>query len=197
MMSFLPLDRAAAAPDCTALLDALAGGDRQALGRLYAGEGAAVYHYALGLCGDAQAAADATQEAFVALAVRPQAFDAHRGSLGAYLAGIARHALLAHWRHAARHSPLDEQADAAQEQGLAASPEALLVRAQSLQAVQAAIQRLPFAQREAVVLVDLQERPYAEAAAIAGCELNTLRTRLHRARARLADMLNSDIGDRA
>jgi RNA polymerase sigma-70 factor (ECF subfamily) len=39
------------------------------------------------------------------------------------------------------------------------------------------------------VLVDLQLRPYAVAAAIAGIELNTLRTRVHRARTRLAQAL--------
>ena len=44
--------------------------------------------------------------------------------------------------------------------------------------------------REALVLVDLQERPYEQAAQIAGIELNTLRSRLHRARARLAAQLN-------
>jgi RNA polymerase sigma-70 factor (ECF subfamily) len=36
----------------------------------------------------------------------------------------------------------------------------------------------------------LQERPYAEAAAIAGVELNTLRTRLHRGRQKLAALLS-------
>jgi RNA polymerase sigma-70 factor, ECF subfamily len=43
--------------------------------------------------------------------------------------------------------------------------------------------------REAVVLVDIQERTYTEAAQIAGVEINTLRTRLHRARKRLAQAL--------
>ena len=42
------------------------------------------------------------------------------------------------------------------------------------------------------VLVDLQERPYAEAARIAGVELNTLRSRLHRGRARLLAALQDD-----
>jgi RNA polymerase sigma-70 factor (ECF subfamily) len=54
---------------------------------------------------------------------------------------------------------------------------------------------LPAPFREALVLVDMQERPYAEAAAIAGIELNTLRTRLHRARLKLAALLNAGAGD--
>jgi RNA polymerase sigma-70 factor (ECF subfamily) len=39
------------------------------------------------------------------------------------------------------------------------------------------------------VLVDLQERSYEDAATIAGVSLDVLRTRLHRARQRLADLL--------
>jgi RNA polymerase sigma-70 factor (ECF subfamily) len=48
-----------------------------------------------------------------------------------------------------------------------------------------------------VVLVDLQERPYAEAARIAGIELNTMRTRLHRARSRLSALLGAAAGSTA
>ena len=69
------------------------------------------------------------------------------------------------------------------------------MRAQSGAEVWLALRQLPVAFREAVVLVDLQERPYAEAAQIAGIELNTLRTRLHRGRARLAALLNASPGD--
>jgi RNA polymerase sigma-70 factor (ECF subfamily) len=77
----------------------------------------------------------------------------------------------------------------------AVSPETLLVRAQSGARVWQALRELPWTFREAVVLVDLQERPYADAARIAGVELNTLRTRLHRARMRLARLLG-DAGER-
>ena len=58
----------------------------------------------------------------------------------------------------------------------------------------AALRRLPAPFREAIVLVDLQERPYAEAARIAAVEVNTLRTRLHRGRAKLAALLCGDAG---
>jgi RNA polymerase sigma-70 factor (ECF subfamily) len=151
---------------------------------LYRREAAAVYRYAMAMAGDAAAAADATHDAFVALAARPQGFDAARGELGAYLAGVARHSLLALRRVAC--DPLDDEADVGDADG---SPEELHVRRQGREALWRAIGALPWAQREALVLVDLQERPYSQAAAIAGCELNTLRTRLHRARRRLAELL--------
>ncbi|MFN0182718.1 MAG: RNA polymerase sigma factor [Aquabacterium sp.] len=180
------------APDADEVGDRLAAwaaGDRQALEPLYRRESGPVYRYLLMLAGDAAAAADATQEAFVALARRPQDYSADRGSLGAYLAGIGRHALLAHWRGQQRHEVLDEAA-LIDLPDSAPSPEAVLVRRQDQAALMQAVAALPALFREALVLVDLQERPYTEAARIAGCELNTLRTRLHRARQRLAALLN-------
>lgn len=220
MMFFAPQrrSRAAALDDASAdadgqsstahLLQRLARGEPQALDGLYRREAGRVYRYALALCGNTAWAADATQEAFVALATRPQGFDPARGQVGAYLAGVARHALAARWRELRREEPLAEpdEADGAGASApgppdagadtrhleATASPEALLVRTQELQALWAALRSLPMVFREAVVLVDLQERPYAEAAQIAGIELNTLRTRLHRARARLAALLGAE-----
>jgi len=188
MLPFVPWTirpRPAAPPAGLAWLDAA-----------YRQESDAVYRYALALCGDAALAADATHEAFVALAHAPEAFDPSRGSLGAYLAGIARHALLAAWRLRDRHVLLDDAADDDDDQApsrtvVDAAPdrEATLIGEQRLEALWAAVRALPWPFREALVLVDLQERPYAEAAQIAGIELNTLRTRVHRARQRLAQAL--------
>ncbi|MBL8328287.1 MAG: RNA polymerase sigma factor [Rubrivivax sp.] len=196
-----PAAGAAAAPDgeaAAALLAALAQGEPAALEAIYRREAGALFRYVHGLCGNEGWAADATQDAFVALAQRPQAVDLSRGSVGGWLAGVARHAVLAQWRLARRETawPEDEDDEAGSLQSLSSggadpdpTPETLLVRAQSGAAVWSAIRRLPLAQREALLLVDLQERSYEEAARIAGIELNTLRTRLHRARARLAQWL--------
>jgi RNA polymerase sigma-70 factor, ECF subfamily len=199
MMSFVPWTQRRGRNGSSALppneqaqaLQALARGERQALAQLYQAEAAPVYRYALALCGNSAWAADATQEAFVALATRPQAFDASKGSLGAYLAGVARHALAARWREQRHESPWPDadDEDALAGSSEAADPQTLLVSAQNGATVWAALRRLPAPFCEAVVLVDLQERPYAEAAAIAGVELNTLRTRVHRGRLKLAALL--------
>lgn len=196
MMPFAPLSAARDAQgEQQALLARLLRGDAAALDTLYRRESASVYRYALALSGNAAWAADAMQDAFVEFAARPEGYDPARGaSLGAYLAGMARHGLLARWREGSRHDPLDDD-DAGGEPQLAPSPEALLVRVQSQQQLWSALARLAWPFREAVVLVDLQERSYAEAAGIAGVEINTLRTRLHRGRARLAALLNA--GDAA
>ena len=191
--SFVAASRAGVAEiDTATLLAQLAAGERQALAELYRREVGAVYRYALALCGNPGWSADVTQEAFVALAARPQGFDASRGTLGAYLAGVARHALLARWREGFAEQPLAE--DVAEDAESAASPEALLVSRQSRAEVWDALRQLPAPFREALVLVDLQDRPYAEAARIAGIEINTLRTRVHRGRLKLAALLGGGRG---
>ena len=85
--------------------------------------------------------------------------------------------------------PLDESLDT--DDGAEAMPasDVRLSQSQQQQSLWAAIRSLSWPQREAIVLVDLQERSYEDAAAIAGVSVDTLRTRLHRARLRLADLL--------
>jgi RNA polymerase sigma-70 factor (ECF subfamily) len=175
-----------------ALAQRIAEGDRTALAQLYARESGPVYRYCLALCGNPAWAADAMQDAFLAFVNKPQGYDPARAPLAAYLAGIARHAVLAHLRHQDREMPTDDESAAWDDSAAATAehePASLLIARQGVDALMRAIAALPVVFREAVILVELQERSYAEAAAIAGIELNTLRTRLHRGRARLAALL--------
>lgn len=183
-------------PDDAQLLRRVAEGDAAALDRLYRRESGPVYRYALAMCGNPAWAADATQEAFLAFAAKPLGYDPTRGSLGAYLAGAVRHGLLAQWRRSAAfaESAPDEEDTAGAEACASLSPEALLVRHQAVDAVWRAVRALPWGMREAVVLVDLQERSYQQAAEVAGIDVNTLRTRLHRGRTRLAETLSASHG---
>ncbi|HTH80604.1 MAG TPA: RNA polymerase sigma factor [Ramlibacter sp.] len=165
----------------------LAAGDRQALDLIYRAEAREVYRFALAMCGNAAWAADAVQDAFVQVAEKPQGYDRNQGPLRAYLCGIARYKLLARWRESSGVDSIDDDFDIPHMH--THSPDANLSRSQDTQALWHAIARLPWVFREAVVLVDIQERTYIEAAQIAGVEINTLRTRLHRARKRLAQAL--------
>ena len=61
-----------------------------------------------------------------------------------------------------------------------------------LETLRKAIASLPPHYRDVLVLVELTERSYAEAATICGIELNTVRSRLFRARALLARRLDLD-----
>ena len=51
---------------------------------------------------------------------------------------------------------------------------------------------LPAHYREVVVLCELHEMSYAEAAGVLGCAVGTVRSRLHRGRAMLIDYAASD-----
>ncbi len=93
--------------DSAVLAAQLAAGHVAALHELYRREAGAVYRYALAPGGNAARAADATQEAFVALATRPRGFDA-RATPGA---GVARHALTALWRAQRQEAPLDDEGE--------------------------------------------------------------------------------------
>jgi RNA polymerase sigma-70 factor (ECF subfamily) len=167
----------------------LAAGDRQALDLIYRAEAAEVYRFAVAMSGNPAWAADAVQDAFVQLAEKPRGYDSNQGPLRAYLCGIARYKLLARWRQSSPFATLEEEDEAAHDVPATHSPEVEVSRSQHTAALWREIARLPWVFREAVVLVDIQERTYTEAAQIAGVEVNTLRTRLHRARKRLAEAL--------
>jgi RNA polymerase sigma-70 factor (ECF subfamily) len=57
-----------------------------------------------------------------------------------------------------------------------------LTRAETIEAVRAAVHSLPPAYREAIVLCEFQELDYATAAGVMACPIGTVRSRLHRAR---------------
>ena len=125
-------------------------------------------------------------------------FDASRGSLRSYLLGTARHLLLRRFQHDQKFSAFsDGQSDAmpaqptpnSDDRRLPSVQPADLVRSQNIERVRQAVLSLPADYREAVVLCELQEFRYDEAAAILGCPIGTVRSRLHRARTMLAEKL--------
>ena len=69
-------------------------------------------------------------------------------------------------------------------------PSDRLDRSRALQSLYAAIRKLPAPFRDILILVELQQMSYSDAAAIAGVELGTVRSRLARAKARLTQLLN-------
>jgi RNA polymerase sigma-70 factor, ECF subfamily len=73
------------------LVARLRAGDQQAMSELYDRYSSVVYGVALRILQDTGAAEDLLQEIFLQLWRKPDAFDSSRGSLGAWLAVIARH----------------------------------------------------------------------------------------------------------
>jgi len=138
------------------------------------------------MCG-ADAGDDVVQDTFLQVLRQPGRYDPSRGSVASYLFGIARHVILK--RLAARYGAamtgaLDMDLPAGGE-----TPIETIARAQDVDSVRAAVDALPVAYREAIVLCDLEEQDYATAAAIMKCPIGTVRSRLHRARALLGARL--------
>jgi len=168
-------------------------GAEDAFSTLYQRRQAAVYRFALQMSGSTSIAEEVTQDVFLELLRDSRGYDARRGTLASYLYGIARRLV---WRRLAQsrsHFPLAvvEGEDGRTPEQLVASPEVErdLARDETVHALRRAILALPAGYREAVVLCDLHEMSYAEAAAVLGCAVGTVRSRLHRARALLAERL--------
>jgi RNA polymerase sigma-70 factor (ECF subfamily) len=140
----------------------------------------AVYRFAWRMSASASTAEDITQEVFLAL-LREDRFDPARGSLRAFLIGIARNLTLKRWRAERRWDELDE------EQFVAAPVD--IARAEIGEIVGRAVRSLPPLQREAVILAEYEELPLADIARIVNAEIGTVKSRLHRGRENLRKML--------
>jgi len=171
------------------LAQALAG-DEDAFTALYRRRQGPIYRFALHMSGSVQIAEEVTQDVFLFLIQRGQGFDSERGALGAYLFGVARNyvrrALERSYPESVLSSPVDDEAAALM---VDSDPSEGIVRQQASTAVWKAVLSLPEHYREVVVLCDLQELSYADAAQAAGCAIGTIRSRLHRAH----DMLSKKL----
>jgi len=136
------------------------------------------------MAGSATLAEDIVHEVFVALIGSASRYRPGQTTAKLWLLGIARN----HVRRARsirRWLSIDEeQSDRAFT--VDTDPVGDIERGRDLDALRRAIVGLPARYREAVVLCDLQEFSYADAAAAVGCAIGTIRSRLHRGRALLA-----------
>ncbi|WP_374755087.1 MULTISPECIES: RNA polymerase sigma factor [Burkholderia] len=153
----------------------------------------AAYNLARWLCGNSLDADDIVQEAFMR-ALR--FFDSFRGdSARPWLLAIVRHTWYDEWRRRASAPEVaayDDERDAVAPDGWGVGiddPQTLLIRAEDARLVHAALERLPAAYREVLVLREMEELSYRAIAAIAGVPVGTVMSRLARARAKLAGAL--------
>ena len=176
------------------LLSRIHGGDEQAFVSLYRRRQAAIFRFALHMSGSETAAEDITQEVFLALIRDRFGFDSARGSLSGYLFGIARKLVLRQMERGRLDVALDSALEetALPEMAVDDDPLLDLTHREGLDALRRAVLALPRRYREVVVLCDLEEMDYADAAVALGCPIGTVRSRLHRARALLLEKLNQD-----
>jgi RNA polymerase sigma-70 factor, ECF subfamily len=199
------------------LLRRMMAGDEDAFTLLYHRKHPAIYRFALHMSGNCAVADDVTQEVFMTLIRDAKRFDPARGTLGGFLFGIARNHLRRRWELDRNSVPLPETADEldamlsrcssgrsngshhASENGngnghgAGVSPFPIhrdeFVSQENINRVRLAIATLPENYREVVVLCELDEMSYEDAAAALDCPVGTVRSRLHRARALLLEKL--------
>ncbi len=171
------------------LLRRAAKGEEEAFTLLYRRHQAAMYRFALRMTGSAWAAEEIVQDVFMTLMRAPKKYDPSRGTLGGYLYGIARNRVMKHLERLPREVPLEQKNEDGSGAGIvlqdASTPATWAETRERMKQVRAAVLELPAEFREAVVLCELEELSYEEAAQAAGCPIGTIRSRLHRGRALL------------
>lgn len=174
-------------PTDEALLTRIAAGDSDGLSQLFRRRQQNVYRFALHLTGSPELADDVTQDVFVTVIGEAGKFEAGRATVSAWLCGIARN--FVRRRLGAERGIASFEADETLQAGLPAvtgDPLEDLTTAERVESLRLAVLSLPLRYREALVLCDLQELSYADAAAALDCPVGTVRSRLNRARTLLA-----------
>jgi len=166
-----------------ALLKRAVRGDEQAFLVLYQKHQAPLYRYALRMTGSPWAAEEVVQEVFLLLIREPEKFQPDRGELGAFLFGVTRNRVMKHLERSPREDSLDEinaNGTAWREPEDPLTPMMIAEKSERIEQVREAVLDLPTEFREAVVLCELEEMSYEEAARACGCPVGTIRSRLHR-----------------
>lgn len=198
------------------LLRRMLAGDEEAFTLLYRRKHPSIYRFALHMSGNAALAEDVTQEVFMTLIRDAKRFDSERGTLTGFLFGIARNHVRKRWEQDRRCVPLPDEAGDTVRGGFktvgargivplvnaangnrngngafstAAQAHHEFESLETVGRVRQAIATLPENYREVVVLCELEEMSYEEAASVLECPLGTVRSRLHRARALLLEKL--------
>jgi RNA polymerase sigma-70 factor (ECF subfamily) len=179
--------------DEQALIGAARKGDARAFNQLVLLYQSMAYNVAYRILSDPDAAADATQDAFLS------AFKAMRkfrgGSFKAWLLRIVTNACYDQLRVKQRRptSSLDElpvEVDHTEYlRDPAEQPDEFVERRELHALIQAGISMLPVEQRVVLVLSDVQGMSYQEVSEVVGISLGTVKSRLSRGRAKVRDYL--------
>ncbi len=182
--------------DENSLIQSARKGDLDAFNRLVLAYQDVVYNQAYRVLGDPQLADDATQDTFIAAFNNLRKF--RGGSFKAWLLRIVTNTCYDELRRQKRRpttplEPLDDSGDEIESPHWLIDnielPEDQIERDELGKAIQHCLDELPVDFRVVVALVDIQGMDYAEAAAVIGTPLGTVKSRLARARLRLRDCL--------
>ena len=171
------------------LLKRSAKGDEEAFTILYRRHVDVLYRFAFRMTGSSWGAEEIVQDVFMTLVRGPGKYDVERGTLPAFLFGIARNKIMKYNERLPREISLVERQEDGSGGGLTLrdsfTPAMWAEQRERLEKVRAAVMDLPIEFRETVVLCELEELSYDQAARMLDCPIGTIRSRLHRGRALL------------
>jgi len=164
-------------------------GEKEAFAQLYDELAGPLYRFAFHMLGERAQAEDTVHETFLTLLNAAADFDEARGNLLNFALGITRKLVLRHLRWRLRW--FTSQPEDIEELGSNGEASVLekLERAEAAAAVRKAVASLPVKYREIITLCELCDLTYEAAATQIGCSVGTVRSRLHRAHALLAEKL--------
>ena len=177
------------APD-EALIALIAKRHKRAMELLFARHSVRVHRFVCRLTGDSLLAEEIVSDVFLAVWRGAENF-AVRSRVSTWLLAIARHKAIAVLRRR-KELPLDDE-DAAAIADAADGPETSVQEANRSAIIQSCLKRLSPSHREIIDLVYYHEKSVAEAAQIVGIPEGTVKTRMLRARLRMAELLK-DVG---
>ncbi len=172
----------------SALVKRMLAGDREACVELIRLYHAPIYRLLVHLAGDAHLAEDLTQESFLAAWKKIGSFKAN-SSLGTWLHTIAYRKFIDARRRGGRLAEPTDDARLVQAPSSAAAPAARASANDEAQRLHRAIDRLPAAQRDVIVLHYLQGLSYEEMAAVLDQPSGTVKWRTRQALENLRSML--------
>jgi RNA polymerase sigma-70 factor, ECF subfamily len=175
-----------------ALMGRIAKGDRLAMEVLYARHHVRVFRFSLRLIGDESLAEDLATEVFLDVWRHADRFEG-RSAVSTWVLGIARFKALSARRRRAAEQLDDEIAKTIEDP--ADDPACVLEKNDTSMIIRECLTRLAPHHREIIDLAYYHEKSLEEVAAIVGVPKNTVKTRMLRARTRLAGLLkNAGIG---
>lgn len=141
--------------------------------------------FARGLTGDAALADDLVQDCVERAMLKVHLYDPAR-PLRAWLYAILRNIFIGGLRRDGRSTVVKTVDDLSDGEGAVAAAQEERI---SVRLIGEALERLPPAHREVIVLVGLEEMSYRDVAEIIGVPMGTVMSRLSRARTQLRDIL--------
>lgn len=158
-------------------------GSRAAWAALFERHQGRIYRFTLRMRGSESIADEVVQETFLDLLRGGLRFDPSKGAFASYLLGVARvksHRLAANLGNGDGLDGLVSKEDPARD----------AEKSERAAALHRAILALPEHYREPVVLCELEELSYEQAADVLACPIGTVRSRLSRARQLLLERLS-------